>query len=134
MTAPIPGTFGPAGAEQAWGEPTTPPTQGGSVTSGKIDVGHGHTLKFNTDAVNALLQGPLMQAGITKRAQQVVDEANANVITEGAQYETVMSTNADGQPTASVQPANYQAVIDEQAHSTLLAASTTISADPKLEL
>lgn len=129
MFGPDPGTTAEWGGDMEAGDPG-----GESMPSGVQDLGDGLFLRVPESVIRDLLRDPAAITAITHRAQAVVDIANDTHITEGARYEAKLVDNPGyKRPVVFVKPANFKAVVDEQYHSTLLAAALQVGSDPVIE-
>jgi hypothetical protein len=77
------------------------------------------------------MNSPKVRAQVDERGRQVAAAANAMAVTKGAVYEYQPSTHPDNKRArGKVRAANFKAVVDNRAHSTLLKAAAAHS-DPK---
>lgn len=129
--------FGPSSAGAAWGgsdasEALAAEDEG--VNPNPFDVGGGNRMQISPELAHQILYSAESIAAITERAQQVVDLANSMAITPGAKYRFSVGTGeGHSRPIALVMPDNFKAVVDDAAHSTLLAAAASVGSDPKYE-
>ncbi|OBI53590.1 hypothetical protein [Mycobacterium sp. E787] len=129
------GTFGEQVA--GWGLAEGPTNIGDETIPRDIDLGHGHSMTFNTDTMRALLHHPAVVAAITQRAQNICDEANSLAEhigrpgREAPRYDALIQNRSDStRARARVYPANYQALLDTAKNSTLLKATMAYPSDP----
>lgn len=121
----------PSSTEEWGGEMEAGDPGGESMSSGIQDLGNGLYLRVPESVIRGLLRSNEAMSAIQHRAQRVADQANANHLTTGAKYETKLVDNPGyKRPVVFVKPANFKAVIDEQYHSTLLAAAAQVGSDP----
>lgn len=126
-----------------WGSGEMPFVEGGAtehITSGRIDLGNGHSLELHPDAIRALLHSPEAVAGIRARANAIAKSANemskhvGRVGRPDPEYVVeVQNDPRDTRARAKVRPGNVAAVIDNAENQTLLKALDAHPSDPKHE-
>ena len=90
----------------AWGDPIDHPIvpEESESLPAEIDLGGGFKLRLAPDAFRKIMHSPQITAAVQQRGEAIGNYANATVITEGAQYEFVMSTNPDTTRTRTIRP------------------------------
>lgn len=97
-----------------------------------IDLGNGMKYVPNEEAKRKLLHHPAVVAAITAKAEQMARYANNLSITEDAEYGVTVQNNPETtRARARVRPMNYEAMVDDAYHSTLLKTLAAFPSDPK---
>jgi hypothetical protein len=130
--AEVGGTFGPVNQSQVWGAADAHGLhpEGEGVFQGRIKLSEGVEMEVNEEVCKALLYSEEAIEAICNRAQKVVDVANGMAITEDARYLYVLQKGeGHSRPQCLVMPDNFKAVVDDAAHSTLMAAAAAVGSE-----
>jgi hypothetical protein len=128
---------GAGGEAAAWGgaggEAVEEAAEGGSLTARTMDVGNGNTLELDPEQLMNFLRSPEILAMLEQKGHELADKANEMAITEGAEYSFILQAN-DGYETPQIFliPWNFQAKIDDAAHSTLLKVAASVQDDVEI--
>lgn len=116
-----------------WGDAVDPEAMD-EIPGHDMDVGGGHSLQLDPKQIAEFLHSDESIAALTQLAEMVSNEATGNAQIPGAEYGyIVQTTEGYVAPQALIMASNYRGVLDEAAHSTLLAAAGQFSS-AELEL
>jgi hypothetical protein len=121
-----------AGPEEA----AAPEEEGdGEPIPTSLELGDGNSVEIDPQALREVLYGPEVMGVLTEWASALVNAANEMAITEGAEYTfVVQTTEGYGTPQIYLYPLNFQAKIDDAAHSTLLKVAANVSEEVPVEV